>query len=157
MTLSLGLQAPPRMEAEAGQAPRDFTCVTSEPLDLGRVAGLVADPGAGAIATFTGVTRHTFQGRAVLRLEYEAYAPMALKKLDELCAEMRRRWDVSKVAIAHRTGVVEVAEPSVIIAVSSAHRRESLEVGGCRAWPAHAPHATCMHPAAWHRCMRPHA
>ncbi len=53
--------------------------VTGQPLDLSRYTAFVADPGAGAIATFTGTTRDTFQGKAVLRLEYEAYGPMAEK------------------------------------------------------------------------------
>ncbi len=53
--------------------------VTGQPLELARYTAFVADPGAGAIATFTGTTRDTFQGKAVLRLEYEAYGPMAEK------------------------------------------------------------------------------
>ena len=59
-----------------------FACVTGEPLDLNYYAALVADPGAGAISSFTGVTRNVFQGKAVLRLEYEAYQAMAVKKLE---------------------------------------------------------------------------
>ena len=53
--------------------------VTGQPLELAKYTAFVADPGAGAIATFTGTTRSTFQGKAVLRLEYEAYGPMAEK------------------------------------------------------------------------------
>lgn len=53
--------------------------VTGQPLELTKYTAFVADPGAGAIATFTGTTRDTFQGNAVLRLEYEAYGPMAEK------------------------------------------------------------------------------
>ena len=53
--------------------------VTGQPLELTRYTDFVADPGAGAIATFTGTTRDTFQGKAVLRLQYEAYGPMAEK------------------------------------------------------------------------------
>ncbi|KAG2450479.1 hypothetical protein HYH02_004980 [Chlamydomonas schloesseri] len=52
---------------------------------------------------------------------------MALKKLQELGQQVQQKWSVCKVAIAHRVGTVLVGEPSVIIAVSSAHRRESLE------------------------------
>ena len=58
-----------------------FTEVTGEPLDLAAYAARVSDPGAGAISTFSGITRNNFQGKAVLRLEYEAYVPMANKKL----------------------------------------------------------------------------
>lgn len=58
-----------------------FVEISCQPLDLSKYVALVSDPGAGAIATFTGVTRNTFEGRAVLRLEYEAYEPMALAKM----------------------------------------------------------------------------
>lgn len=105
----------------------DYVEVIDVPLDITKYTGLVADPGAGAISTFSGVTRNNFQGKAVVKLEYEAYVPMAVKKLAELAKLVRERWTVTKVAIAHRTGTVLVGEPSVIIAVSSAHRRESLE------------------------------
>ncbi len=59
-----------------------FAEVSSSPLILDRYVSLVADPGAGAISTFSGVTRNNFQGKEVIRLEYEAYEPMALKKLN---------------------------------------------------------------------------
>jgi molybdopterin synthase catalytic subunit len=142
----------------AETATGDGVCVevSAEPLSLDRYVTAVADDGAGAIATFIGVTRNTFEGKRVARLEYEAYVPMArarwrgrgqragmpaelmwyrtrthawqaVKELLAVCARMRERWDVRKVAIAHRTGVVPVGEASVIVAVSSAHRREALE------------------------------
>ncbi|GLC33160.1 hypothetical protein PLESTB_000364100 [Pleodorina starrii] len=104
-----------------------FVEIKDVALDINQYMDVVADPGAGAIATFSGVTRNTFQGKAVIKLEYEAYVPMALKKLQELAHELALRWTVCKIAIAHRTGTVCVGEPSVIIAVSSAHRRECLE------------------------------
>lgn len=55
--------------------------VTPDPLNLQRLADLVADDGAGAVATFTGTTRNSFQGKKTEHLEYEAYVPMAAKKL----------------------------------------------------------------------------
>eukprot|EP00878_Enallax_costatus_P040164 GHUV01046169.1.p1 GENE.GHUV01046169.1~~GHUV01046169.1.p1 ORF type:complete len:122 (+),score=31.68 GHUV01046169.1:682-1047(+) len=103
--------------------------VTDQRLDICKYTQLVTDPGAGAISSFIGTTRNNFQGKAVLRLEYEAHVPMALSKLKELCDQVHQRWSVTKIAMAHRTGVVEVCEASVIIAVSSAHRKASLEVG----------------------------
>lgn len=59
----------------------DYVEVIDVPLDITKYTGLVADPGAGAISTFSGVTRNNFQGKAVVKLEYEAYVPMAVKKL----------------------------------------------------------------------------
>lgn len=58
-----------------------YTDIRSEPLKLEDVVPVVEDPASGAVATFTGVTRNTFQGKTVLKLEYEAYVPMALMKL----------------------------------------------------------------------------
>ncbi|GAX85631.1 hypothetical protein CEUSTIGMA_g13046.t1, partial [Chlamydomonas eustigma] len=101
--------------------------VTSEPLDINAYVSFVSTPAAGAISTFSGVTRDNFDGKAVLRLEYEAYIPMAIKKLEEICMEIKRKWEVSRVAMAHRTGTVLIGEPSVIIAISSAHRKPALE------------------------------
>lgn len=63
------------------QGDRAYVEVSPQPLDVGKYMQLVADPGAGAISTFSGVTRNNFQGKVVLRLEYEAYTPMAVKKL----------------------------------------------------------------------------
>ncbi|KAF8071118.1 Mocs2-1 [Scenedesmus sp. PABB004] len=101
--------------------------VTEAPLDAAKYVARVTHPSAGAISSFVGTTRDTFQGRAVLRLEYEAYVPMALAKLRELCEQVRQRWEVIAVAMAHRTGVVEVCEASVVIAASSPHRKAALE------------------------------
>ncbi|XP_034941027.1 molybdopterin synthase catalytic subunit isoform X2 [Chelonus insularis] len=63
----------------------------------------------------------------VLKLEYEAYEPMALKELKNICDKIREKWDVKHIAIFHRLGEVPVCESSVIIAISSAHRQESLQ------------------------------
>lgn len=65
--------------------------------------------------------------KKVLKLEYEAYTPMALKELQKLCDQVRQKWEVLKIAVVHRIGEVPIGEASVIIVVSSAHRRESLE------------------------------
>lgn len=64
----------------------------------------------------------------VVSLEYEAYEPMALKSLENICKEIRENWkDVHGIAIYHRLGLVPVKEASVIIAVSSPHRQSSLD------------------------------
>ncbi|OZJ04879.1 hypothetical protein BZG36_02524 [Bifiguratus adelaidae] len=99
--------------------------VTSLP-SLDECVNLVADHSAGAITTFSGTTRDTFQGKEVLKLEYEAYYPMATKVLNALISTARSQWSLKHVLIYHRTGIVPVGESSVIIAVSSAHRREGL-------------------------------
>jgi molybdopterin synthase catalytic subunit len=211
---------PPRPAGAMLQGPEDawwFAEVTPGRLEAARFTELVPDAAAGAVAMFIGTTRDSFQGARVLRLEYEAYTPMALAKLkarrhcpprrhcapviappcpvahvplrflstsdaavlrapraaprrarrreprslrgpggrpdpkaapalraetppgpprpappppstQELCLQVRQRWGVTRVAVAHRVGVVEVCEASVVIAVSSPHRRAALEV-----------------------------
>ena len=101
--------------------------VLQDGLDLQELVDFVGDPGAGAIASFSGVTRDNFQGKKVQRLEYEGFPPMATKEMQAICAQIRERWDVRRVAMDHRLGVCPIGEASVIIVVSSAHRREALE------------------------------
>lgn len=89
----------------------------------------VALPTAGAIVTFCGVVRDNSRGRRVRYLLYEAYPPMALAEMERIEQEVRGRWDIEKIAISHRVGRLEIGEASVVIAVSSAHRKEAIE--GC--------------------------
>ena len=113
--------------APADADARDHVEITGSALSLDAAYEFVRSPRAGAVVTFVGTTRDVFQGKRVDRLEYECYAPMALKKMRELCVLIRGRWEVERIHIAHRTGTVAVGESSVIIAVSSAHRVASLE------------------------------
>ncbi|RUS24499.1 Molybdopterin biosynthesis MoaE [Jimgerdemannia flammicorona] len=101
--------------------------ITNDPLPpLNVFFDLVADVSAGAVSTFSGTTRDTFNGKQVLRLDYTAYAPMATKVLHDLITEARARWPLRHVAVHHRTGTVPAGQASVIIAVSSVHRREAM-------------------------------
>lgn len=101
--------------------------ITEEPIDLGDLVAKVGDPAAGAVTTFLGTTRETNRGRRVLKLEYEAYAEMAVSEFVKIAAEATSRWELTRVAIVHRVGVVPLGEASVGIAVSAPHRRESIE------------------------------
>ena len=108
--------------------PRTHFQITESPLDLASLVARVADPGAGAVATFTGTARNSFQGKEVLHLEYEAYAPLAEQVMESIGTEIAARWgSVTGVAIAHRVGRLEIGEASVIVAVSAPHRREALD------------------------------
>lgn len=62
-----------------------------------------------------------------MKLEYEAYEPMAVKEMQAVCNEVRKQWNVEKIAIYHRLGEVPVTEASIVIAISSPHRQESLQ------------------------------
>ena len=103
--------------------------VTTEPLSLDRVLSLVRRPEAGAIATFCGVVRDHTGDRDVVRLEYDAYVPMARAKLREVAQRAESQWPV-RVAVHHRHGALDVGELAVVIAVSSPHRAEAFEA--CR-------------------------
>ncbi|DAZ98241.1 TPA: hypothetical protein N0F65_011709 [Lagenidium giganteum] len=106
----------------------DHVEVVEDPLDAQRAIDLVTHESAGAISTFIGTTRDSFEGKKVLRLEYEGYVPMAKQELLKICAQIREKWPgVVGIAMLHRLGVVAVKEASVVIAVSSPHRREALE------------------------------
>lgn len=97
-----------------------------ETIDVESVRRAVDDPGFGAVLVFEGVGRNTFDGRAVAALEYEAYAAMAVPVMTEISEEAARRWG-ARVAIVHRTGRVEIGEPSVVIAVGTPHRAACYE------------------------------
>jgi MoaE-MoaD fusion protein len=104
--------------------------VRSTPLDLDEVVAQVAEPTAGAIATFIGTTRMHSRGRTVTHLEYDAYPEMAEAEMARIADAVKRHHDVRAVAIAHRTGHVPIGEASVIIAVSAAHRGPAMDA--CR-------------------------
>jgi MoaE-MoaD fusion protein len=100
--------------------------VTEEPLSLDAAVAEVADERAGAIATFTGTVRRQSHGREVTHLEYEAYAEMAEDVMAQLAADLEARHELSRVAIHHRVGRLEIGEASVVIAVSAPHRQDAL-------------------------------
>jgi molybdopterin synthase catalytic subunit len=100
--------------------------ITDQPLDPQAVTQQVKAPEHGAVVTFTGTTRDHNDGRRVLRLEYEAYRPMANRKLAEVAQEMKARWPIGEVAIAHRIGRVDIGETSLVVAVGAGHRREAF-------------------------------
>jgi molybdopterin synthase catalytic subunit len=100
--------------------------LSETPLSLDAAVAEVARDEAGAIATFTGTTRVVSRGRVVQHLEYEAYPGMAEKVMAEIADELRARYEVSEIAIHHRTGRVDIGEPSVVIAVSAPHREAAL-------------------------------
>jgi molybdopterin synthase catalytic subunit len=101
--------------------------ISETPLQLDSLIEKVADPSAGALATFVGVTRNSFEGKKVRYLEYEAYRPMAEQALEAIGTKIATQWpSVTGVAIAHRLGRVDIGEASVVVAVSAPHRAEAL-------------------------------
>ncbi len=100
---------------------------TQEPINMQELSDFVADPGAGAMASFVGTTRDTNEGRRVIRLEYECYPGMAEKEMTKIGQQVLERWPVLKIALIHRLGRVDIGQASVAIAVSSSHRHAAFE------------------------------
>jgi len=94
-----------------------------EPLSLDALLACVRDPRAGAVVTFSGVTRE------VPALEYEAYAEMALEQMRGVVLEAIARHGLCAAAAEHRVGVVPLSEASVLVAVSAPHRAEAFAGG----------------------------
>ena len=97
------------------------------PIDMNKCISYVHSPQCGAIATFAGTTRDTFDGKTVLELRYEAYVPMAIRCIKSICSSARSTWDIYSIAAAHRLGAVPVGEISVFIAISAVHRADALD------------------------------
>ena len=104
--------------------------VTAEPLSIDDAFTAVADPGAGGTCVFVGTVRDHSGGGDVTGLRYEAWDELAVKRLDEIAAEMLETWPLRKVAIHHRTGDLAIGEASVVIACSAPHRADAFEA--CR-------------------------
>jgi molybdopterin synthase catalytic subunit len=116
----------PPKPSEGGPAFR----VTAATLDPAAVAATVARSGDGAVSIFVGLVRDHNAGRKVLWLDYEAFAPLALKAFEQIAVEAAGRWPGTQVAIHHRTGRVAIGEASVVIAAGSPHRADAFAV--CR-------------------------
>jgi molybdopterin synthase catalytic subunit len=105
--------------------------LTDEPLVLDEVVRAVGGESQGGLVTFTGVVRRHSRGKNIVRLEYEAYRPMAERKLVEIGAAISDEIPGARVAIVHRLGKLAVGEAAVVIAASAPHRAEAFDA--CRA------------------------
>lgn len=102
--------------------------IVEEPIEVGILVTGAFRPDCGAVATFVGTTRiDESSGASVEYLEYEAYRPMADRKLEEIGTEIRERWGIGEVSIVHRIGRVYPGEPSVLIVVAAPRRGPAFE------------------------------
>jgi molybdopterin synthase catalytic subunit len=102
--------------------------IVEDQIDVAALISAAQRSDCGAISTFVGTTRvDENDGASVEYLEYEAYRPMAYRKLEEIGAEIRERWDAREVAIVHRIGRVDPGEASVAIVVASPRRGQAFE------------------------------
>jgi molybdopterin synthase catalytic subunit len=104
--------------------------LTRAPIDYHALTESVRDPHCGAVALFLGTVRDLTGDFVTVHLDYEAYGPMAEKKLAEIETAVREHWPVGDIAMVHRLGRLEVGEVSVAVAVSCPHRAEAFDA--CR-------------------------
>ena len=105
--------------------------LTDQALSLDRCLAAVRGPGMGGIVTFTGMVRLHSHGATIDHLEYEAYAPMAVKEMNRLCDEIEAEIAGVALAVEHRVGRLEIGDVAVVIAAAAPHRAEAFTA--CRA------------------------
>ena len=101
--------------------------LTLDPIDTAALLRRVGSTQAGAVVLFLGTVREMTGERRTIALDYECYPELAEKQLQDLETQARQRWPIIECAIVHRLGHLELAEASVAVAVSTAHRDASFE------------------------------
>ena len=114
----------------SGGSGDDWIRLTREVIRPEEFLPQLKTPADGAVVVFDGIVRNHSAGKQTLYLDYEAYEPMALKKMREIAAELRRCYAIDAVAIVHRLGRLQIGETSVFIAVSAGHRAAAFDA--CR-------------------------
>lgn len=104
-----------------------YFALTREAIDVRGLEARLLQGRDGAIVTFQGVVRNNSMGRETLRLEYECYEGMALRKMAELGREIAGEFAISRIALVHRLGTLEIGEASVVVAATAPHRRPAFE------------------------------
>ena len=105
----------------------NYFAITHRSIDTRRIAGRLLRGGEGAVVTFEGTVRNHTGGRRTLYLDYEGYAPLALRTMAEIGRELAAYFALERIAMAHRLGRLLVGETSVVVAVTAAHRRPAFE------------------------------
>jgi molybdopterin synthase catalytic subunit len=120
----------PPVSGGAGASPPPRCRLRETPLDVADVVARVAAPGMGGLVTFAGAVRDNARGRAIQRLEYEAYPEMAEAEMERIAAEAAERFPGARVAIDHRTGTLEIGELAVVVVAAAPHRDAAFDA--CR-------------------------
>jgi molybdopterin synthase catalytic subunit len=108
--------------------PEDIYEITRAPIEKAALENRLLTGAAGAVVTFDGVVREQTKGRRVVTLHYEAYEPMAVKEMRKVGAEIRARWpEVLNIGIVHRFGELKITESSIVIVITSPHRKVAFE------------------------------
>ena len=81
----------------------------------------------GAVVVFHGVTRNNHDNKKVISLEYESLVPMAKNEINKIFISIHKKWDISKIGLFHRLGKLYPGETSMIVAISSKHRKPAIQ------------------------------
>ncbi|HAA13501.1 MAG TPA: molybdenum cofactor biosynthesis protein MoaE [Cytophagales bacterium] len=100
--------------------------LTEARLDAQACTEAVTTDASGGIVLFVGTVRNATKGKTVQYLDFEAYAPMAISEMRKIADQATKQWSLHHVVIHHRTGKVPIGEEAVVIACSSAHRKEAF-------------------------------
>lgn len=101
--------------------------ITEKRIDVQKVIDTASSLGAGAVNVFIGTVRNNAHGKNVVWLEYEAYETMAVAEIRKIIDEASHKWPLLGWAVSHRIGTLRPGETSVVVAVSTPHRRDSFE------------------------------
>lgn len=101
--------------------------ITDNPIDIQNVILAAESTDAGAVNVFIGTVRSKTADKKVIRLEYEAYEPMAILEIQKIVELAKDKWQLKGCSISHRVGTLSIGEVAVVVAVSAAHRKESFE------------------------------
>lgn len=104
-----------------------FIHITSEKLNMQECYDFVQDASCGGIALFVGTVRNKTKGKNVVRLDFSSYKPMAIKELNKIALQAFEKFEITKIAIHHAEGELQIGDIPVIITVSSAHRKAAFD------------------------------
>lgn len=116
---------PPVSGGEAGG--QDIFELTRQPINITDLRARLLEGDSGAAVIFDGVVRDNTRGRRTLYLEYEGYTEMALKTMAQIGREVHEQWAINRFGVIHRLGRIEISESSIVIIVTSAHRKIAFE------------------------------
>lgn len=100
--------------------------ITDQPINVQKVINAASTENAGAVNVFIGTVRNNTKGKKVIRLEYEAYEPMAIGEIKKIIDSVSQKWVLTGFAISHRIGTLLPGDIAVVVAVSTAHRKDSF-------------------------------
>jgi len=100
--------------------------IIRSPIPFEPLIAQLSRPEDGAVVVFSGIVRDNTGGRKTRFLEYEAYVPMALRKMYEIGQALKQKWNIDRVGMVHRLGRLEIGEASIVIVVTSSHRKDAF-------------------------------